>query len=129
MSWRRIDLLNPDDEAPDELWRAAWAVSGASPTDATNAVFRRTGAGAAIFFSPQAQELARVFSAYECDPPNPHGLHLVAGNPGAWGACFPGAPEGGDSRDPVAHSTQYVFVDTLPTHFDDPFQPTIPSVL
>jgi hypothetical protein len=127
MSWRRIDLLNPDDEAPDELWRAAWAVSGASPTDATNAVFRKTGAGAAIFFSPQAQELARVFSAYECDPPSPQGLHLVAGNPGAWAACFPGVSEGSD--DSAAHSTQQEFVDRRPSHFDDPFQPTIPSVL
>jgi hypothetical protein len=129
MSWRRIDLLNPDDEAPDELWRKAWAVSGASPIDARNALFRRTGAGAAIFFGPDAQELAKVFSAYECDPPSPQGLHLVAGNPGAWGACFPGVPEDSDAHDSAAHSTQQEFVDTRPSHLDDPFQPTIPSVL
>jgi hypothetical protein len=133
MNWRCLDLQHTQDEELDPMWRAAWkaACADASP-EIGNAVFRRRGDVPAMYFSPAAVELADAFGASECDEPSPEGLHLVAGLPGAWAACFPGVPEpAAPQREALAAAGEQGedFQQTIPSKFDDSFRPTIPSVL
>lgn len=133
MNWRCLDLQHTQDEDLDPMWRAAWSAAYSdAPPETGNAVFRRSGDVPAMYFTPAAHELADAFGASECDRPRPDGLHLVAGAPGAWAACFPGVPEPAPrARNAAAASaeTREDFQPTLPSRFDDSFRPTIPSVL
>ena len=135
MGWRRLDLLDTQDKDLDPIWRTAWSVMYAdSPADAKNAVFRRDGEPPCMYFSPAAQELGETFGADECEEPAPEGLHLVAGEPGAWDACFPGVPQPtpAQGKAPSTAATPAAaedFQPTIPSDFDPSYRPTIPSVL
>jgi hypothetical protein len=133
MNWRCLDLQQTEDEELDPMWRAAWNAAYANaPPETGSALFRRRGAVPAMYFTPAAHELADAFGASECDKPSPEGLHVVAGAPGAWAACFPGVPEPAGPRRTaaaVAGETRGDFQPTIPSKFDDSFRPTIPSVL
>jgi hypothetical protein len=41
------------------------------------------------YFSPAAQEVARVFDAQPCEKPARAGLDLLAGDQGCWSVLFP----------------------------------------
>lgn len=133
MSWRCLDLQPTQDEDLDPMWRAAWAAAySAAPAGTDNALFRRRGEIPAMYFTPAAHELADAFGASECERPSPEGLHLVAGTPGVWAACFPGVPEpAGPPRGAAAAAGEQGedFQPTVPSNFDDSFRPTAPSML
>ena len=133
MNWRCLDLQHTEDEDLDQMWRVAWSAAySEAPPETGNAVFRRRGAVPAMYFTPAALELAEAFGASACDRPSPEGLHVVAGAPGAWAACFPGVPEpAGPQRAGAAApaATGADFQPTVPSKFDDSFRPTIPSEL
>jgi hypothetical protein len=93
MSWFHVTV----DEGATELVTQIWDAARRAGTDLRQqAVFkrRRSAASVALFFSPAAAGLARIFGARRCRQPRLRGLQLLVGTGFAW------APPG-ESSSPV----------------------------
>lgn len=89
-SWYMLHLHPGAEALIAEVWTAA-AAAGAS-FDASHAVFKRIrpGIDLALYFTPSARRLARMFGAIRCRRPKPKGMELLLGDESAWTIHYPG---------------------------------------
>lgn len=83
MSWFHVTVAEGATELVTQVWQAAQRAG----TDLRRqAVFkrRRSASNVALFFSPAAEGLARIFGAKRCPQPQPRGLELLVGADSAW---------------------------------------------
>ncbi len=85
MNWFHVTV----DEGAAELVVQVWEAAQRAGTDLRGqAVFkrRRSAWSVALFFSPDADGLARIFGAKPCRPPRRRGLERLIGSEFAWAA-------------------------------------------
>ena len=113
MNWFHVTV----DEGAAELVIQVWEAAQRAGTDLRGqAVFkrRRSAWSVALFFSPAADGLARIFGAKPCRPPRLRGLERLIGSEFAWAAEVDGdgarrarsgpcAGAGGELADDSAH--------------------------
>lgn len=119
MTWYCLPLQARVDADAEKAWRTVWSAEyGEASGPATGGIFLlvATKAGEALFFSPEAEDLAEAFGAKPCDKPAPEHLRLAAGAPQAWEHHFPGA------RQAAGHGEPPAAADSTPS-----FAPTEPS--
>lgn len=92
-TWHLGDGILASQPLAEITARFAAAFEAASRPPAM-AVFVRQQSGdlhceVTVYFSPAAHELAQAFGATPCDPPQPDGLELLAGDPACRALLFP----------------------------------------
>jgi len=87
--WFALYMTEGAEELIEEVWNAAAATG--TQFAPTQAVFRkiRPGIGLAVYFTPAAQVLAKMFGAIHCRRPRPDALELLLGDQNAWDIHFP----------------------------------------
>ena len=87
--WFTLHLAEGAEELIEEVWNMAAATG--TQFEPTQAVFSkiRPGIGLAVYFTPAAQVLARMFGAIHCRQPRPDSLELLLGEQNAWDVHFP----------------------------------------
>lgn len=88
-SWYMLHLHPGAEALIAEVWTAA-AAAGVC-FDASHAVFKRTrpGIDLALYFTPSANQLARMFGAIRCRQPKPQRMELLLGHDSAWKIHYP----------------------------------------
>jgi hypothetical protein len=118
-TWYCLPLQTEVDADAEKAWQAVWkSQQGGAEECAGGGIFRLLAAkaGEALYFSPEAAELADVFGANPCDKPAPDGLRFMAGDPRAWEVHFPGAQQADlPQPKPAAGDDQPAFAPTEPS--------------
>jgi hypothetical protein len=89
MSWFHVTVAEGATELVTQIWQAAQR-AGTDLRDQAVFTRRRSASSVALFFSPAAQGMARIFGARRCGPPRRRKLELLVGADFPWAAhCEP----------------------------------------
>ena len=86
--WYSLKLNTGAEEIIEQAWNDATGLG--TQFGESCAVFKKINPelGLTLYFSPEAQLLARIFGATRCRMPSPTGAQLLLGDARAWGIHF-----------------------------------------